>query len=133
MCLNVPPRADPPGRYTPLDRYPPSGQVHPPTPGRYTPPEQTHPPPPPGSRLRHTVNERPVRILLESILVMIISHGPHFVEDDITPINSQSVQSKIVKPLFEFKTHGIVLFLGSLITHLTEDIIIYFTPEKELL
>ena len=26
-------------------------------------------PPPPGSRLRHTVNERPVRILLECILV----------------------------------------------------------------
>ena len=42
-----PPRADnPPGVDTP-------------------PPEQT----PPGSRLRHTVNERPVRILLECILV----------------------------------------------------------------
>ena len=39
---------------------------------RHTPPEQTHPPeqtPPPGSRLQHTVYERPVRILLECILV----------------------------------------------------------------
>ena len=36
-------------------------------------PRSRHPPPradtPPGSRLRHTVNERPVRILLECILV----------------------------------------------------------------
>ena len=33
------------------------------------PPEQN---PPPGSRLRHTVNERPVRILLECILVFYL-------------------------------------------------------------
>ena len=42
------------------------------TPPEQTPPEQTTPgadtTPPPGSRLRHTVNERPVRILLECIL-----------------------------------------------------------------
>ena len=38
------------------------------------PPWSRHPPgagtPPPGSRLQHTVNERPVRILLECILVV---------------------------------------------------------------
>ena len=41
----------------------------------YTPPEQTprEQTPPPGSWLRHTVNERPVRILLECILVLCIS------------------------------------------------------------
>ena len=44
----------------------------PPGPGR--PPRQGEPPrdqadPPPGRRLQHTVNERPVRILLECILV----------------------------------------------------------------
>ena len=30
---------------------------------------EPHPPPPAGSRLQHTINERPVRILLECILV----------------------------------------------------------------
>ena len=43
------------------------------TPREQTPPEQTRPPgadPTPGSRLQHTVNERPVRILLECILVV---------------------------------------------------------------
>ena len=39
-----------------------------PTPPDHTPPEQT--PLPPGSRLQHTVYERPVRILLECILVI---------------------------------------------------------------
>ena len=34
-----------------------------------TPPEQANTPPPPRSRLQHTVYERPVRILLECILV----------------------------------------------------------------
>ena len=51
-------RADTPGTDAPKSRHPPSRH----------PPEQT-PPTPPGSRLRHTVNERPVRILLECILV----------------------------------------------------------------
>ena len=40
--------------------------------GYHTPPPSRHPPgadPHPGSRLRHTVNEWPVRILLECILV----------------------------------------------------------------
>ena len=47
----------------------PPGGTHPPPPEAHTPPK--HPPgsTPPGSRLRHTVNERPVRILLGCILV----------------------------------------------------------------
>ena len=70
-----PPR---PGRHpldqadTPLDQANPLGPGrHPPPPGR--PPDQADTPPdqadPPGSRLQHTVYERPVRILLECILV----------------------------------------------------------------
>ena len=54
----TPPGGDPPREETPLQRRPPQGD----------PREETHPPPP-GSRLRHTINERPVRILLECILV----------------------------------------------------------------
>ena len=54
-----PPR---PGRHTP-NPLPGRGR-HPPRPGR----------PPPGRRLQHTVNERPVRILLECILVKVCSH-----------------------------------------------------------
>ena len=53
-----PPRpGTPPGADTPLGADPP------PPPGADTPL-------PPGSRLQHTVNERPVRILLEYILVV---------------------------------------------------------------
>ena len=59
---------------------PPGPGRHPPT--RQTPPDQADPPRtsqaiprarqiPPGSRLQHTVYERPVRILLECILVII--------------------------------------------------------------
>ena len=70
----TPPRVDPPRSRHPQSRHPRSR--HPPeqTPGadtplsRHLPLEQT----PPGSRLWHTVNERPVRILLECILVVII-------------------------------------------------------------
>ena len=58
----------------PGSRHPPD-QAHPPGPG--TPPRNRHtttPPPsrypPPGSRRQHTVNERPVRILLECTLVL---------------------------------------------------------------
>ena len=48
---------------------------NPPGPRRH-PPDQGEPPPgpcrpPPGRRLQHTVNERPVRILLECILVVL--------------------------------------------------------------
>ena len=66
-----PPGAGTPPRdqvQTPGTRYTPQDQVHPPR-SRYTPWSRYTPPPPPGSRLRHTVNERPVRILLECILV----------------------------------------------------------------
>ena len=52
----------PPSRHPPQSRHPQTR--HPPGPGT---------PRPPGSRLRHTVNERPVRILLECILVMQMS------------------------------------------------------------
>ena len=64
-----------PGRHSPWTRqthptHPGPGR-HPPRPGR--PPLQTrHAPHPPGSRLQHTVYERPVRILLECILVIIV-------------------------------------------------------------
>ena len=88
----------PPGTDTPQEQTPPPPSVADTPPGsrptplkqtplrsRHThPPEQTpplgadtpHPTPPPrsrhppGSRLQHTVNERPVRILLECILVL---------------------------------------------------------------
>ena len=66
------PEQTPPGADTPPQQNTP----HPPpkadTPSATSPtPEADTPPPPPGSRLRHTVNERPVRILLECILVSI--------------------------------------------------------------
>ena len=64
----------PQSRHCPRSRHPPEqippGSRQPPrtdTPHRHPPGADTHPP---GSRLRHTVNERPVRILLECILVM---------------------------------------------------------------
>ena len=63
--LGYPPGADPPGADTPLGADPPRS--------RHTPPRSKHPPPgsrpPLGSRLQHMVYERPVRILLECILV----------------------------------------------------------------
>ena len=78
----TPPEQTPPNQNPPLTRHtpgpePPSpgpdtpGSRHPPgpdPPGADTPPRTR---PPPGSRLQHTVNERPVRILLECILVHI--------------------------------------------------------------
>ena len=75
---DTPPGADPPGSRPPTARTMlPLGADTPPeqTPPDQTPPEQTHTPSreqtPPGSRLQHTVNERPVRILLECILVFL--------------------------------------------------------------
>ena len=54
--------------HPPPGSRPPQDQT---TPGiRHPPPEQT-PCPPQGSRLQHTVYERPVRILLECILVQL--------------------------------------------------------------
>ena len=57
-------------------RTPPPTRQTPPRPGRH-PPDQADTPPnqadtPPGSRLQHTVYERPVRILLECILVLML-------------------------------------------------------------
>ena len=89
-----PPKADTPPEqaHTPQSRHPP-GSRHPwsrhpcsrhPPPEADTPQEQT---PPPGSRRRHTVNERPVRILLECILVI----------NKITPCKRNQVYYKILK------------------------------------
>ena len=55
----------------PTDEEPPWMENHPPN-GEPSPPDGEPPPPPPGSRLRHTVYDRPVRILLECILVFHI-------------------------------------------------------------
>ena len=60
----TPPRPDPP------DQKPYQSRHHPPR-SRHHPPRLAPPPPPAGrSRLWHTVNEWPVRILLECILVL---------------------------------------------------------------
>ena len=58
-----------PGK-TPQTRQTPPDQADPPW-TRQTPPDQADPPAPPGSTLQHAVYERPVRILLECILVII--------------------------------------------------------------
>ena len=58
------------------------------------PQEQTHPlgaDTPPGSRLRHTVNERPVRILLECILVI------HFLPKNLISAKYQYVKRTTIK------------------------------------
>ena len=60
-------RQTPQTRQTPRTRQTPSRPGRPP-PGPGRPPRIRHPPP--GSRLQHTVYERPVRILLECILVV---------------------------------------------------------------
>ena len=64
----IPPARTPPGP----GRHPPQTRENPPGPRRTPRPGRTPPGPrrtPPGRRLQHTVNERPVRILLECILV----------------------------------------------------------------
>ena len=80
VCLSAcwdttpPQEQTPPWEQTPPSSRHPRGQTHPPGirhPQEQTPPEQTprrsrHPP---RSRLQYTVNEHPVRILLECILV----------------------------------------------------------------
>ena len=68
-CWNTthPPGSRHPTKQTPRSRHP-REQTH--TPPEQTPPGSRHPPF--KSRLRHTVNERPVRILLECILVLWI-------------------------------------------------------------
>ena len=68
-----PGRENPPdlaGRTPPNPPPPPRTRQSPPGPGRENPPSPGPGRPPlPGRRLQHTVNERPVRILLECILV----------------------------------------------------------------
>ena len=59
-----PGRPPPPGRENP----PPLGSENPSRPGRLPPPDRQTPP---GSRLQNTVYERPVRVLLECILVIV--------------------------------------------------------------
>ena len=61
------PRRTPPG----TKENPPPDQGEPPLGPRRTPPDQAEPPPP-GRRLQHTVNERPVRIILECNLVRVV-------------------------------------------------------------
>ena len=71
---------------TPRSRQPPPPR------SRHTPPRADTPwrRHPPGSRLRHnTVNERPVRILLECILIVLVlnflgGHMPYFRLGDVT-------------------------------------------------
>ena len=58
------------GMPDPPDQAHPPETRHPPGTRQTTPPQTRQTPPPPGSRLQHTVYERPVRILLECILVM---------------------------------------------------------------
>ena len=60
------PTPSPSSRHPPWEQSPPRAE---PPPGADTPHPGSRPPSPPGSRLQHTVYERPVRILLECILV----------------------------------------------------------------
>ena len=73
QCMLGYPQSRPP-RADPLQEQPPPPQEQ--IPPQSRPPKSRHPPgsrPPTGSRLRHTVNERPVRILLECILVLLLN------------------------------------------------------------
>ena len=78
LLEQTPPRADTPTprEQTPLGRHPPTAD---------TPPEADCP----GSRLRHTVNEWPVPILLECILVTLNYYMSGMV-------NSKSFVSKVL-------------------------------------
>ena len=88
-----PPGADPPEADTPLGADP-----HPPeqTPREQTPPKSRHPPQeqthPPGSRLQHTVYERPVRMLLGCILVLVMVRLYSHKRDSESGITSRWVQ-----------------------------------------
>ena len=92
MHAGIPPprdQADTPPDQTPPPQDqadPPQIRHHPPAPRDLAdpPPDQTPPPlgpgrPPPGSRLQHTVYERPVRILLECILVLVMYIFMHYI------------------------------------------------------
>ena len=93
-CWDTPPQGAgplPPGADTPPEQTPPRSR--PPSPGSRHPPR---------SRLQHTVNERPVRILLECILVfsaikglIVIINQPrdvsHYVKDGLLKENKMIV------------------------------------------
>ena len=85
----TPPRADTP---TPLDQAPPRSR---------NPLQSRHPP---GSRLQHTVNERPVRILLECILVCTI-YPPHQVLLDTLGETHYIRQFNKVTGIYLWKAH----------------------------
>ena len=71
-------RHPPRSRHTP-EQTPPGAYTRPPNPRSRHPPPPPQEQTPPGSRLRHTVNERPVRILLERILVdLLITFSDEF-------------------------------------------------------
>ena len=81
VCLSAcwdttPLRSRHPPEQTPWEQTPPPEQT--PPLGADTP-QGADTPPPLGSRLRHTVNERPVRILLECILV--VQYLPHYIQN----------------------------------------------------
>ena len=69
VCLSACWDTTPPWKHTPQKAPPPPGSTHHPREAHASPRKHTHTP---GSRLRHTVNERPVRILLECILVIVM-------------------------------------------------------------
>ena len=69
VCLSACWDTTPPSRHPPGTRPPPGAD----TPLGPDPPGADNNPLPPGSRRQHTVNERPVRILLECILVINMS------------------------------------------------------------
>ena len=71
----IPPGPDTPQEQTPRPDTPPQKQTPPRPDAPWSrPPGSRHPPDqiPPGSRRQHTVNERPVSILLECILVICV-------------------------------------------------------------
>ena len=102
-----PPRRDPPRADTPWEQTPPRAD----TPQEQTPPwsrqnpQSRHPPrsrhppgantPPPRSRFWHTVNERPVRILLECILVSdFMFYQIHFFHKYLVGIHMNEYKEK---------------------------------------
>ena len=104
----TPYQGDPPAKETPLPRRPPCQGDSPeggtpslpretPSPCQGDPPRRRHPPgrrQPPGKQTpaaRHTVNERPVRILLECIFVVSVgdkhaNSRPIFCEGELPPV-----------------------------------------------
>ena len=83
-----------------------SRQGEPPRQEGGTPPDQADPPgrenppagrtPPPGSRLQNTVYERPVRILLECILVMIWHNKAKTLSDAVFTASGSHTSSIII-------------------------------------